>query len=518
MKIILLSVLFTLFSFGQESGGDAAPKLVIDNTDSAQEAELSGKKLPLQKAMDSIVTVFFIRQDGTHVVNMGFIAKNKKGEVGVVTQFAFLDYAVTQNNSLFILSKNKTFEVKAVKKISPMDDLLFLAVKGELESPPLQLAPTNNHKAGDLYLYTVKDDPQYWFSAKRVQNSFSFFGRQDFILSSTIEEIHSLILNSKGEVVSLTTSRDQYVHYGVPLLNLKNFLHQTSYNCYHIRGCVVEARKKLYDKAKKGNTKAQYRLVLLAQIRRSIFEDLMLSIGIEDPHQIQKDWKMFNKGLIEWESSIFYKNIMNSTMSNQEKKKNLKLLSQNQTVKVLAEKGHPAYQYILSHVYFYLGFHNQTSHWLEQSVNKQYVPSLLVLDLFFAVKYFIQLRKLSEKNYKPAQQLIKKLISIIETNKAPPLYNETDLFLNKARLIHQNILKKEKQQKTKLNHNDVQFKTAVESLKFNLTLVKIMKNLKDPWTDKDRLSKHNGRIMVLFEENALPSSLKNSCAVNFELP
>ena len=63
MKIIILSVLFTLFSFGQDRGKDPAqpPKLVIDNTDSAQEAKPPIKALPLDKAMESIVKVFFYR-------------------------------------------------------------------------------------------------------------------------------------------------------------------------------------------------------------------------------------------------------------------------------------------------------------------------------------------------------------------------------------------------------------------------------------------------------------------------
>ena len=503
MRIILLSVFFTFFS----SGADLSSQTFI-------------LPPPVTTAMDSIVKIFIEGKKKPLAQEIGFIAKNSKNEIGVVTTLSIVDTAVYSGNSLYVLNKQtEIFPVKAVKNMSPIDGLIFLKIEGELGARPLPLAHSRISKENLFYTIQKKT----WFNVEKVRGSFSQLGRNDFITESEIRGyFSSLILNTKGEVVSFAENGAAYTHYGTPLKSLKDLLRPSLYgSCVFIRGCIIKARKELYEKGRANNPKAQYRFLSLTAANKSIFKHLADSIGIKNLLQIQKDWNFFQKGFAQLDSYASYSFTGHKfRMSSKKKEKYFEFIAQNPKVKALAQKGHPHIQYVMGLLNLRLGFDGMSFDWFKKSREKQYIPSLFWSSLFEMTYSLTKLNDLAKQDYEPAQEFKKELISIVKKRPPHPKKEKKDIFLDLDKINE--VLQKYEQALSMTVFSQTSsafhFKENIEYLTAGFTRFK--NSVEQGYTGAlTILPDFNKKIQHLFEKNtALYHDGKASCTMFFFLP
>ena len=86
---------------------------------------------------------------------------------------------------------------------------------------------------------------------------------------------------------------------GTPTQYIKNLVKGASFNCSSsVRGCILRARKMVYNEAKRGNPKAQQQLAGLMMVP-AYFKKFMQSIGITDDQVLKNDMKSFTAGMIQ---------------------------------------------------------------------------------------------------------------------------------------------------------------------------------------------------------------------------
>ena len=379
----------------------------------------------------------------------GFIARDTEGNIGVIAGFHLIDKAVQMNKEKFLVvynNANRGFPVKEIKNISPESNLVFLMVEGDLtekgERPPLSLAGSYNEN--DLLFYTSRVSlGGLWFRTRVVKDTISTLKREDFVIPDTYRNTsHSAevigkpvtnqtpVINQKGEVVSFASDGSEHTLYGVPLQDLKEFLNSSKDCSRFLRGCVIEARKALYREAKSRNSKGKAMYMLIASVRESFkaFEEFMHSIEINDPDLIKKEQELFWKGATEWNAELYYHWTMhNEDLSKKEKQEHFRFLIEKSPTKILAERGHPHFQYLLGSMYFYLEDESQTEYWLNKSAKSGYIPGLWMKMNWNLARSFGKLTVLAEHGYAPA----KKTLALINHD-----LNEAKNFLNaKKQLI-----------------------------------------------------------------------------------
>lgn len=381
----------------------------------------------------------------------GFIARDRKGNIGVIAGFHLIDKAVQMKKENFLVvynNANRGFPVKKIKNISPENNLVFLTVEGDLteegERPPLSLADSYNEN--EILFYTSRVSLNgLWFKTGVVKDAISILNREDFFIPDTYKNTsHSAevignpvtnqtpILNRKGEVVSFASDGSDHTLYGVPLQDLREFLSSSKHCSRFLRGCVIEARRALYEEARSENSnskgKAMYRL--MSSVRESLkaFEEFMHSIEVSDPDLIKKEHEVFWKGAGEWNAELYYRWVINDEgLSKKERQKHLRFLIETSSIKVLAEQGHLHFQYLLGSMYFYLEDESKTEYWLSKSAKSGYIPGIWMKMNWNFSRSFGKLLVLAEHDYAPA----KKALALISHD-----LNEAEAFLNdKKQLI-----------------------------------------------------------------------------------
>ena len=373
--------------------------------------------------MDSLVRVVVHDNWGlTAHEDLGFVTKDANGTIGVLTSSRVIDRTIdtgTGKNLIGIYNNtNKFFPLKEIKKISPGDNLILLKLEGDITDKgrrtPLSLAESFREKEPLFYIIweTHNSSAIIHFRTERVQHTVNLSDRQDFIISSDFTEIspeessNSLILNSRGEVVSFVSSGTLYTLFGTPVEKIKGFLSGPSENCslLFLKGCLIRARKTLYGEAKSENSRAGYEIIR-SFLREESFEMFMRSIGINDPIQIKKDWEFFLKKSAEWDEKPYFSWIVdNESMTEEEQRE--RLLSLEQMSKVLAEQDHPHFQYLLALIYSQLRNSPQRIYWAEQAAKKKYIPALFMTGSLYLIEGIGELKELARENHALANQLL----------------------------------------------------------------------------------------------------------------
>ena len=306
-KISFLSVL--LF-FPNVSIGESHPSQSNVSVGESYFSRSNVEYLPPRKAENSLVLVAGHDGRGHRLwEELGWIAKDVQGNVGVVASFRVIDRSLYKNTSRFSIGvyayPGVFFAVKELKRISPIENLMFLTFQRDItengKRVPLRLAETSPRETDPLF-YAFRRNSlrpnQSWFEMKKVKRAVFLSGRQDFLLDTNIKEIHaadpisSLVMNQRGEVVSFASRSAEDILFGTPLNYLKGFLSESSEssdsleNCsiVFLKGCVMKARRKLYRSASK-DSRASRELSYMSESR---FEQFMQSIGISDLSLITK--------------------------------------------------------------------------------------------------------------------------------------------------------------------------------------------------------------------------------------
>ena len=389
------------------------PYFVIGQDTSAKEEVIL---FPVKKAIDSMVTVAVSAEPKQSQIDLsgfsqigksflrrlfhlpplmetiGFIAKDNNGNIGVIAGFNIPDRAVyiKMEKSLVVYNnKNRGFAVKEIRTLSPLNNLVFLKVEGDLteqgKRPPLPLAKSQTDNKKLFYISRISSSG-LWFKAKPVQTTVSLPDRQDFLIENTYTKAfqpaesvntplvnHTPVLNQKGEVVSFVFDGSQHTLYGIPLRGLKNFLSSSEICSPFIRGCVIEARRTLYKQALSRDRKAMYVLMSLTENSFKAFEMFMHSIGIKDSTQIKKEQDLFWREATKWNAGLYHHWLTNNEdLSKEERKKHLEFLESS--IKSLAQQqDHPHFQYLLGDIYFHLGNRRESQYWLD-AANKNGYP------------------------------------------------------------------------------------------------------------------------------------------------
>lgn len=375
---------------------------------------------PIEKVLHSLVRI--VIEDPRNNLNtkkqptpphlletIGFIAKNSKGDIGIIASFDIFDLAVHIDMEKFLMvynSKGYKFAIKEVKTISPENSLIFFTVKGDLtengDIPPLPLASFRTNKEPAFYTSKVLSGNNLRLKIKKVQQTVSLANRLDFLVfdmytkgtqpDETFTPVlnQTPIFNQKGEIVSFVSDGSQYTLYGIPLQALKKILNSSEYCSPFIRGCVIEARRKLHNKARAQNRKAIYALISLTyefEIEDSeaenSFEDFMHSIHIRDSGKINREKQIFWEKAIDWNADLYHRWLTgDDSLSKSNKKKHLELLAQASSFKSLAKQGHPHFQYLLADVYFQLNNEEQALYWLNKADKSGYIPAKTMLSRY----------------------------------------------------------------------------------------------------------------------------------------
>lgn len=366
--------------------------------------------LPVKKAMGSLVRIVIENPKNSsnskekstppHLLEtIGFIAKNNKGDIGVITGFDIFNMAVHIDMEKFLTVYNSTdhkFAIKEIKNISPVNNLIFFTVKGDLtengEIPPLLLAHARTDNEPEFYTSKVLSGNDFHLKAKKIQKTVSLANRLDFLIfdmytkGTQPNEAFTPVLNQtpvfnhKGEVVSFVSNGSKHTLYGIPLQDLKKILNSSEYCSPFIRGCVIEARKELYRKAKAKDSRAIYALMSLTYEFDDSFENFMHSIGIQNSIQIKKEQQFFWKEAIDWDAELHHHWLTNNnSLSKSNKRKHFAFLEQTSSLQSLAQQGHPHFQYLLADVYFQLNNKDQALHWLNEARKSGYIPAEIML-------------------------------------------------------------------------------------------------------------------------------------------
>ena len=359
---------------------------------------------------------------------VGFITKDSKGDVGVVTSFSFINKALYINGEGSILVTDKTggsFKIKAIKGISSINNLVFLEVKGDLTAggkrPPLTI--TDSHEPDEQLFYALRklSTPSLsWFQTKSVQKTVSLPRRLDFLVRDSYAHIkadHAAtfvgipIFNQKGEIVSFVSDGVDHVLYGIPLRDMKDFL-QSPENCSFsfIRGCVIKARHTLFKQifaSERRSHQASYMLMLYTAKPVGIFKQFMRSFGKSYWAGAAGYARFFWKEAAQWDPKLYYYWLVNhKELSESKRKEHFEFLEQNSSVKQLAQEGHPHFQYLMGFIYLYLDNSSQAEYWFKESAGNGYIPGL-----WESVKIHLNdglsiVSSFAEKGYIPAYRLL----------------------------------------------------------------------------------------------------------------
>ena len=402
--------------------------------------EFSGVEfLPVRKALKSMVLVSAFEGNGNYSQGSGFITKDGAGNVGVLTGFHLINEIITNQGGNFIFVQNhegRFFPVREVTNISPEDNLIFLTVKGDLTnkdgSPPLPLSLEGMSRdtikqqnrpprlnvvlQNPDELFYISRPPFYsnaWFNEYKVREKIFLPDRTDFIVDTLAENIiesvlgASLIINKKGEVVSIAFRGSGHTLFGVPLRNLRTFLSLPKNRSVFIKGSIAAAKKSLYDKALAGNPKAQYELVSHSEESLEGFRAFTHSIGVTDLSRINNIYQTLLEGSVGWEPELYFKHLMyNKKLGNKERKKKLSALAESASMKFLIEKEHPHFEYILGWLYFLQGDNKKAEFFLNKSGKKGYIPGLVQKAVVNTVHHITVLSTMAERNYPPAQEIL----------------------------------------------------------------------------------------------------------------
>ena len=446
----------------------------------------------VRKALQSTVLVSLSENHNSYnLETIGFIAKDAKGNIGVITSFSAIDMAfsigvgqdiVVYNNS------HRVFSLKGVIKTFPVDNLIFLQMDGDLteqgKRPPLLIADL--HAKDQKLFYTIMPVAPYskWFSAKPVQEVLSFSGRQDFITDTTfgtdfLSESNSLIINEKGEVVSLTSYSSANTLCGNR--NMKKILNTPPGQCsFFLKGCIISARKTLYKKAKSGNARAQYELIVRTSADFEEFTTFMSSIGINNPSKIKKSWIVFWKGASKWNVELHYFWLLADTnMTEKERMKYLKILVQNSTIKFLANKSHPHFQYLLGEIYYSLNDIDESQKWFKKASKRDYIPALFrnnmtkillsitALKILLGVNHNLtyQFMNLFFRDYKTAENFLKEQKRFTHSSRKSMEQYLSQLNEGSVNPINPPPVSKTKKQRRTLNASNELFFRSLNNLK-----------------------------------------------------
>ena len=381
------------------------PFVSFSDTQLSEETDLT---FPLsKKAMNSLVRVVIDNPQHRLSINgqsepphkletSGFIAKDSKGDIGVITGFNIFNLAVHRGEERDLMVYNSAghkFLVKEIKSISPVSNLIFFTLKGDVtekgDIPPLPLAHfrTNNEPA--FYTSTVLSGNDYRLQIKKAQKTVSLANRLDFLTSDTYQKTlqptetytpvinQTPILNHKGEVISFVFDGSKHILYGIPLQDIKTLLSSGDYCSPFIRGCVIDAKKELYRKAKNKNRRAIYALIFLTYELQESFKDFMNSIGIQDASQIKREQEFFWQEATKWDAELYHHWLTDNTnLSKSERKKHFEFLERAISLKALAQEGHPHFQYLLADIYFQLNDRDQALYWLNKARQSKYIPAM----------------------------------------------------------------------------------------------------------------------------------------------
>ena len=406
------------------------PFVSFSDSQLSEEADLTS--LLSKKAINSLVRVVIDnprhrlsingQNESPHKLETtGFIAKDSKGDIGVITGFNIFNLAVhigIEKDLMVYNSAGHKFLVKEIKSISPVSNLIFFTLKGDVTEngniPPLPLAHfrTNNEPA--FYTSKVLSGNGYHLQIKKAQKTVSLANRLDFLTSDIYKktlqptETHTPvinqtpILNHKGEVVSFIFDGSEHILYGIPLQDIKTLLNSGDYCSPFIRGCIIEARKELREKAKAKNKKAVYALMFLTYEFMESFEDFMKSIGIQDASQIKREQEFFWKEATKWDAELYHHWLTDNTnLSESDKKKHFEFLEQAISLKALAQEGHPHFQYLLADTYFQLNDREQALYWLNKARQSGYIPAIKKVSLD-VIEGFSNLDNPAKQSYPPA--------------------------------------------------------------------------------------------------------------------
>ena len=341
-----------------------------------------------------MVLVSAFEGNGEYLQGSGFITKDGRGNVGVLTSFHLINEIIKNQSGNFIFVHNKAgqaFAVHAVTSISAQDNLIFLTVRGDITKqgafPPLMPNFRTVLYKGDQLFYTSLPLAygHSWFKAHKVQQAVALPpDRTDFLINRPAQNViqsslgGSLILNQEGDVISIAFIGSGHTLFGVPYRNFKQFLNLSKDRSRFIRGHIVTAKKLLYEESLYGNPKAKHALALHSGESLNGFRAFMQSIGeLPAAARVNNIWQALLKSSVKWEPELYFKHlVLNKNLKSEEIKKQLAALANSESMNFLIEKGHPHFEYILSWIYFLQGEEQKALSLLNKSAQKGYLLSI----------------------------------------------------------------------------------------------------------------------------------------------
>ena len=360
-----------------------------------------------QKAGAAAAAIAVPGPQGFSIIGLGFLTKDSEGEIGVTAPFDIIDRAAgsggkaaspihffpaKRSGAVYRFEKT-AFRLKKAKRISPVENLAFLTVEGDITEGglrrPLALAAAPLRESlfyfsgGGAGPEAGPDLASFQLSLKPVRGALASPGRMDFLVdeeeagwpprAASPEETEFsrrlslspfaspifqhfepepelrraagwLIINKKGEAAAFAPGGLIHVLYGVPAPALRNFLSgPPPGGSEDFQSSLFEARKTLLQKARSGSPKAQYEI-----IKRPLWRDFMLSAGAEgNPRLLGQEMSRFQKGSASWNPDLHYLYLI--SRPEKERQSGFRLLAQNPEIKNLAEQGpegHPLFQYL----------------------------------------------------------------------------------------------------------------------------------------------------------------------------
>ena len=375
------------------------------------------------KAKDSLVLVVGHDRRGHRLwEELGWIAKDDRGTVGVMASFRVIDRAFDEDISRVFVGvytrPGSLFAVKELKKVDPIENAVFLTLNGDVTQngrvAPLPFAETAPRETEPLF-YTIRQTSvqsnSSWFEMKKVQSAIFLPSRQDFLLDTNIKAVdsknpvNSLVMNQRGEVVSFASRGAEYILFGTSLNDLKGFVSGPSEDCSidFLRGCIIKARKKLYKGAYSNDRAARE---LISHKSEDHFAEFMRSIEISDSVRVAEEREHFLKISTRWNPDLYYQWLVNAE-GEKEFLRGARLNHLEESVRKLAEQGHPHFQYLLALVSEELNRPPKiVLHWLQESSGKGYAPALFRESLFHLTGSVNGLKGLTAGSHASLQQLL----------------------------------------------------------------------------------------------------------------